>query len=160
MNKKILIVIYFLVTFSPKIIFAEKVNVYSEGFEITSYSLRNPFKSQLPKRKKIVQPKKELQRRNAREDRPVQKPKPPLSRFSSKKPEKREKPNEPKKLIDPTLKMTINGLIWNSDRPQAIIDDKIVDVGDYLGEVKIIDIHKEGVDVKFSGQFKTLKLKE
>ena len=54
----------------------------------------------------------------------------------------------------PTL--TVTGLVWNSNRPQAIINETVVNVGDTLEDVKITAIHKGGVDVEFYGKTSTI----
>lgn len=48
--------------------------------------------------------------------------------------------------------LTVQGLIWGGAFPQAIINNKVVKVGDTIGEVKIIEISKEGVTVLFANR--------
>lgn len=43
----------------------------------------------------------------------------------------------------------IQGVVWGGDVPQAIINDKVVKVGDVLSDAKIIEISKNGVTVVF-----------
>ncbi|PIP18736.1 MAG: hypothetical protein COT38_01120 [Candidatus Omnitrophica bacterium CG08_land_8_20_14_0_20_41_16] len=64
-------------------------------------------------------------------------------------------------------KLTLQGIIWGSSLPQAIINNKVIRVGDTLESVDIVDIGKEGVIVLFAGteyklitQQKSLKQKE
>ncbi len=45
--------------------------------------------------------------------------------------------------------LTVQGLIWGGNFPQAIINNKVVKIGDAIGEVKITGITKEGVTVLF-----------
>ncbi len=45
--------------------------------------------------------------------------------------------------------LTITGLVWNTDRPQAIVNNTIVDIGDTIGEVVIEKIRREGIDVRY-----------
>ncbi len=45
----------------------------------------------------------------------------------------------------------INGIIWNTDMPQAIVNDRVVRVGDDLQGAKILSIKKEGVEVIHNG---------
>lgn len=49
----------------------------------------------------------------------------------------------------PTLE--IQGIIWGGRLPQAIVNNKVVKVGDTVQEARIIDINKEGVTVFFGG---------
>lgn len=44
-------------------------------------------------------------------------------------------------------KFTVQGMVWDSDKPQAIIDNKIYNLGDEINGAKIIEINKEGVKV-------------
>ena len=46
--------------------------------------------------------------------------------------------------------LTVQGVIWGDNLPQAIINNKVVKVGDRLGSVDVIDISKEGVTVLFA----------
>jgi len=57
-------------------------------------------------------------------------------------------------VILPTL--TLHGMVWNSARPQVIINSKIYDIGDFIeiGEevIKVIDITKEGIFLRYKGK--------
>ena len=55
------------------------------------------------------------------------------------------------RVITPPV-FIISGLIWNSDRPQAIVDDQVVSVGDFIRGVKIIGINRTGIEFIFEGQ--------
>ena len=46
----------------------------------------------------------------------------------------------------------ITGLIWNSNRPQAIVNDQVVDVGDKISEYQIVSISKTGIKLELNGQ--------
>lgn len=57
--------------------------------------------------------------------------------------------------------MTFQGMIWNSARPQAIIDDKVYDKEDIIeietGEIisekiKIMDITRDGIYLRYKGK--------
>lgn len=50
----------------------------------------------------------------------------------------------------PTLK--VQGIIWGGRFPQAIINNKVLKVGDSIEEAKIISIDKDGVSLFFSGR--------
>lgn len=60
------------------------------------------------------------------------------------------------KKEEPIPKLDLTGLIWNSDRPQAIINGQVVSVGDTVSEVKITAINKSGVDIEFKGKTLTI----
>jgi len=55
-----------------------------------------------------------------------------------------------KELPLPTL--SIEGLIWNTRMPQAIINGRVVRVGDTIEDVKILKIDKEGIGVEYQGE--------
>jgi len=46
----------------------------------------------------------------------------------------------------------VSAVFWGSKRPQAIINDKIVDIGEALDGGKVVGIDKKGVHVSFSGK--------
>ena len=48
--------------------------------------------------------------------------------------------------------LTISGIIWNSDRPQAIINNQVVDVGTTVDSTTVLAINKTGIDVLYSGE--------
>jgi len=50
----------------------------------------------------------------------------------------------------PDLK--IQGVVWGGSLPQAIINNKVVKVGDTIEKAKVIDINKDGITVLFSGR--------
>ena len=69
-------------------------------------------------------------------------------------------PEEQAYIPKPTIalpKFSISGIIWNSKRPQAIINGQIVEVGDTISEIKITGIHKEGIEGLFDGKPVTIK---
>ncbi len=53
---------------------------------------------------------------------------------------------QPVKEVKPP-KVILSGLVWSSDRPQAIINDQVVSIGDMIEDSKVVDIHKDGVDL-------------
>jgi len=55
-----------------------------------------------------------------------------------------------KKLPLPAL--SIEGLIWNTRMPQAIINGRVVRVGDTIEGVKILKIDREGIGVEYQGE--------
>jgi len=52
----------------------------------------------------------------------------------------------------PLPALSIEGLIWNTRIPQAIINGKVVRVGDVIEDVKILKIDKEGIEVEYQGE--------
>ena len=49
----------------------------------------------------------------------------------------------------PLPSLTVQGLIWGGSFPQAIINNKVVKIGDTIDKVSIINIDKDGVTVSF-----------
>ena len=52
----------------------------------------------------------------------------------------------------PLPNFTVQGVVWGGVFPQAIINDKIVKIGDMLGEAKILEIDKKGITVLFANK--------
>ena len=56
----------------------------------------------------------------------------------------------------PTLAIT--GIVWNTDRPQAIINGQVADVGDNFQNATVVAIRKNEIDVQFNGKISTITL--
>ena len=134
-NKIILLTIIFLTLWTA--------NAYSQELssnpEDLNISVRDPFKSWLPKiEEKVVMPPEEV----TIVDGGVS-------------------PGEvaPQAIVEiqpPALKL--NGIVWNTNRPQAIINDQIVAIGDTIENSKIVDINKSGVDIIFANKLYTIQI--
>ncbi len=48
--------------------------------------------------------------------------------------------------------LNIQGIVWGGDIPQAIIDGKVVRIGDIVANAHIVDISQKGVDIFFEGR--------
>lgn len=46
----------------------------------------------------------------------------------------------------------LEGVVWNSKRPQAIMNGKIVELGGKIGDAEITAIDKKGVKIRTRGQ--------
>ena len=57
-----------------------------------------------------------------------------------------------KTIIFPEI--SVSGLIWNSNRPQAIVNHEVVEAGDVVNQAKIIEITKKGITIEFDGKTK------
>jgi len=113
------------------------------------FGLRNPFKSWLPKVEEIIEKLPEPTKIEV-----VEPPKP-----ITQKPE----PTQHEKIVAPVMtppKLVVNGLIWGTDKPQAIINDRVVSVGDTIENSKIIDINQNGVDIIFSNSLFTIQIEQ
>jgi len=126
----------------------------------------NPFQPKLPKRVQTKDsmpksvPKKVYHRPTVVPVVPQKKRPPHVSKPSFKQKHKRiirkpirhiQKPSFKKEPSFP--KFNISGIVWNCDRPQAIINGTVVDVGDTLDslKIKVTGISKDGVEVMFKG---------
>ncbi|MDD4982039.1 MAG: hypothetical protein PHS12_04705 [Candidatus Omnitrophica bacterium] len=65
------------------------------------------------------------------------------------KPEKTEEPIVAEPVSLPVL--NVQGVIWQGNPKQAIINNKVMKVGDSLDNIDVIDISKEGVTVLYAG---------
>ena len=52
----------------------------------------------------------------------------------------------------PIPDLNIEGLIWNSDMPQAIVNGSVVKIGDDIEGIKIVEINKKGITIEYEGQ--------
>ena len=52
---------------------------------------------------------------------------------------------------------SIQGLIWDSPLPQAVINNKVVGIGSFIEGAEIIDIKEKGIYILYQGQEHILK---
>ena len=71
----------------------------------------------------------------------------------------REEPPKPPEPVAPP-QLNIAGIVWNTDRPQAIINDEVVDVGMTVNGAKIAKITRAGVEIEFKAQIFSIGLSE
>ncbi|MBF0523377.1 MAG: hypothetical protein HQL24_10035 [Candidatus Omnitrophica bacterium] len=83
--------------------------------------------------------------------------------FAEKK--KSEPPQNAKKIVqekETAPNLTITGIIWDTDKPQAIINDRVVTIGSTFfesnnnGEIKILKIHKTGIEISYNNKIWTI----
>ena len=131
MKKLFLIICFSLTILGPAIDALAQGNLDSAAGSIT-----NPFISKLPKPKTVIKN--------------ITPPPPPPTRLEVENPQPaRTAPAQPPAV-------TISGVVWNSDRPQAIINGQVVDVGDKISEMEIVSISKSQIDVLYLGEKFTL----
>lgn len=63
----------------------------------------------------------------------------------------------PDKLEVPLPPLLVQGIVWGGSFPQAIINNKVVKVGDVVEGVQVVSIDKSGVKVYFEGNQHTLQ---
>ena len=158
--------------------YAQEFNGIFSQLEEGLISLKNPFESQLPRKEGPIVEDPVIIDGPGKTEPP---PKPELTcaddiTYCSNAPDcfrrgyfwydnscnTGPKPPEPVAPPPPIIErslpnVSISGIIWNSDRPQAIINGQIVDVGDTVMEIEITDIQKTGIDGLFDGRAVTLK---
>jgi len=77
-------------------------------------------------------------------------------RVPFKSPFEEEKPEEKidEKITLPP--MSFQGMVWNSKRPQAIIDNRVYDIGDVITvgseEVMLLKVDKDGLYLRYKGK--------
>ena len=55
-------------------------------------------------------------------------------------------------VVLPKPDYKISGIVWNTDRPQAIIEGRVMDIGDSIEQWRIIGISRGGVEILFRNQ--------
>lgn len=53
--------------------------------------------------------------------------------------------------------MTVEGLLWNTNVPQAIVNGRVVQRGGKIGNAEVLDISKDGVKIRLNGNEFMLK---
>ena len=131
------------------IVYAKQDSIVFSRLESGALTVSNPFVSQLPKKEPVIIEMPEQ---------PVEiKPLPTENREPAPQQEIVTPPPEPEVKERELPNVIVSGIIWNSDRPQAIINGKIVDIGDTIQEIQITNIRKSAVDGVFDGRTVTLK---
>ena len=133
MKKILLIILISFMWLNPLWCFAEDAN-QEEGLA-DMMEFRNPFTPQLPK-KEIT---------NAEIT-------PPVIAKTQETPEI----NVSGEIAPPQL--SIAGLVWDTDRPQAIVNSRVVGIGDTIDNSVITNIKKTGIDVLYQGKHFTINV--
>lgn len=80
-----------------------------------------------------------------------------LARERQKQLQKKHVPTQAPAPIQPPP-LQLQGVLWGTARPQAIINRRIVSVGDTIEGATIVAVSREGVKISFSGEEFKLKL--
>jgi|GEM_PF-854326 len=118
-------------------------------------SLRDPFFNQLPRPEKVKTPVEPIVQKVDNTKKPVMEVQPvkkePVKKIESIEapPQKTVTQPKPKPTI-PTIKL--QGIIWGTDRPQAIIGNKVVGIGDIVQGAKLESIQRDGADFTIEGE--------
>jgi Tfp pilus assembly protein PilP len=72
-----------------------------------------------------------------------------------------ETPVAVKKTVElfPVNEFKVSAIIWGSGKPQAIINDSVMSVGESIMDGKIVGIDKNGVHVSYEGEEVLLSIK-
>jgi hypothetical protein len=105
--------------------------------------LKNPFVPQLPVKETPPPPKP---------------PEPPPAQVIVETPQPTPTP-EPEYTPPPPEKpnLKISGLVWNTVKPQAILNGQIVTIGDVVEEWQVTSISKDGVEIQKDDQKFTIE---
>ena len=124
------ITLSFITVIIPFSCFAEEKRPETTIQEILEF--KNPFTSLLPK-KEIIKPR--------------------ATQTTVSKTDKVEE-----QITLPELLIT--GLVWNSNRPQAIVNEQIVGIGDTIDDVTITNIEQGGIEILYQGKHFTINPNE
>lgn len=105
--------------------------------ERVALSLKNPFLPQIPREPKIETPPQQQARTAA----PSGAPQAPAQSL-------------PKQLPP---QFVVSGLVWNTKRPQAIINGQIVSIGDRVNAWSVESISRDGIQVRLGAEIMLLK---
>jgi len=67
-----------------------------------------------------------------------------------------ETPSSSGAVESPMPALTIQGVVWGTSLPQAIINGEVMKIGDTIDKARIIDINRDGVVIFFGGREHTL----
>lgn len=161
MNKPIFLLIFWCISFFLLILMrtidAQETRSIVDSSSLEMLSERNPFTPQVPQ--EDVQTRRVEPIKPVKIEAPVVPPSPAVRAEGA--PVLPPRPADVRRLPapeEPLPNMNISGLVWNTDRPQAIINGQIIGMGDIISGVKIIDIQKTGITVLFRNKTSTLKI--
>ena len=101
--------------------FSNNIPLLNFDLDEKGRTLYNPFESRIPKKHEPVQ----------------------IQTFEEPTPE----PVIPKTTENPPS-VKISGLVWNTERPQAIINNNVYDIGDSIEGWTITNISKDGITIR------------
>ncbi len=115
-------------------------------------NFKNPFLSALPKKEvKVEKPmKRPVVTRPKKRAIPKQKKVRPKAKIT-----KQKRVTHPKQKITPPS-LTIRGIVWGTQRPQAIVNGEVVSVGDTILGATVTAIDKTGIQIDYKGKSFTI----
>lgn len=150
MKKRTHLIIACILMTSSLICSAEESAINFNKIDMDALTKQNPFKPQLPEEKKITSKPTRPTGRKTGTRKPTLTHKPTGSKRTTSVQEiDQQAPEKPS--------ITLTGLVWNTDRPQAIANGIIVDVGDTIDDkFQVVSIRKTGIDVHYKGKTTTI----
>jgi len=158
----------------PLNVCAQETPDKDDDIEARLLSMKNPFKSRLPKTEKELKEERERAREIERQDKiraenealgltndlTSEEFAPTETSFQSSEHPDHPEPPEPIEVeeIVPLPNVKISGVIWDSDRPQAIINGRIVNIGDNILGIQITEISKTAIDGIFHERAVTIQI--
>lgn len=137
---------------------AQGVRLIVDSSSPEMLSARNPFTPQVPQEEVHAQRVEPIGPVGVNEP-VVLTPPPAVQEPSVSMPRQEDIALQPR-ILEPLPGINIAGVVWNTDRPQAIVNGQIVGIGDTVSGVKILDIRKMGITVLFHGRTETLEIKQ
>lgn len=109
-------------------------------------SLRNPFTPRLPDEipQAPLPAEEKVSEQNTRQD--IQ------TDATETPPEASQQTPAVEEVVLPKPDYKISGIVWNTDRPQAIMEGRIVSIGDSIEQWRITGISRGGVEISFKNQ--------
>jgi len=111
-----------MLIFSPQLVLAKGERLIISDFSHSNFKVKNPFEAQFQEIKVDESKNKK----------------------TIKKEETEKQVNTSEAITLPAMNVT--GLVWNSKRPQAIINGQVVNIGDTVSDAKIIKITKNEIE--------------
>jgi hypothetical protein len=78
----------------------------------------------------------------------------PFKRIMPEPPAPEPEPEEVDRFLE---SLRIQGIVWNSDQPTAVINGSIVGVGGVVGAAEVVVIGEDGVTLRYKGQETVLR---
>lgn len=159
MNKTIFLLIFWYIFFFLHIINfieARETHLIVDSSFFETLPDRNPFAPQVPQ--------EDIRIERVAPDRPVDVAEPVVSQPPPREEEppvympRLDEARQPPIPDVPLPSLKISGVLWNTNRPQAIINGQIVGIGDVVSGVKVVDIQKTGIAVLFGAKTMTLEI--
>ena len=167
MNRLFIPLTICIIAMVPLNVCAQETPGVDDDFEALLSSMKNPFKSPMSTKLELQEELKRQEEEKKQEELKRQEEEKKSQESVSVDIEpidpslQTSEPSEPIEIeveeIIPLPDVKISGIIWNSDRPQAIINGRIVDIGDSILGIQITEIRKTGIDGLFHGRTVTIK---